>query len=201
MQQPRAIRRKKHQRARVGRAREGGLHGKQQGGVAVVVEEQVCEDECVEPRWRGRAGVGEEVGGRRPEGVPRDGDAILLRGGEPAVTDVVGQVLEQLGVGVVGYDDAAGAEEGGGEGGEAGAGAELEDGFGSEEAGGVGGVLEVGRYGGGGVPEVVALGGGALVGRDEGGWGNGRVRMGRVITHRGLWPTSRRLRVWPEARV
>jgi len=52
----------------------------------------------------------------------------------------------------------AGAEEGGGEGGEAGAGAELEDAFVGEEAGGVGGVLEVGRYAGGGVPEVVALG-------------------------------------------
>jgi hypothetical protein len=158
MQQPRAIRRKKHQRAGVGRAREGGLNGEQQSGVAVVVEEQVCEDEGVEPRWRGRAGVGEEVGGRRPESVARDGDKALLRVVEAAVADVVGQVLEELGVGVVGYDDAAGAEEGGGEGGEAGAGAELEDAFVSEEAGGVGGVLEVGRYGGGGVPEVVALG-------------------------------------------
>jgi len=162
MQQPRAIRREEHERARVRRAREGGLHGKQQGGVAVVVEEQVCEDEGVEPRWRKSR---EEVRGRRPESVARNGDAILLREGQAAVTDVEAQVLEQLGVGVVCYDDVAGAEEGGREGGEAGAGAEFQDAFVGEEAGGVAGVLEVGRYGGGGVPEVVALWvGGGLIG-------------------------------------
>lgn len=90
MQQPRAIRREEDERAGVGRAREGGPHGEQQGGVAVVVEEQVCEDERVEPRWGGRVGVGEEVRGRRPESVARDGNAALLCEGEAAVVDVEG---------------------------------------------------------------------------------------------------------------
>ena len=90
MQQPRAIRREEDERARVGRARQGGPHGEQQGGVAVVVEEQVCEDEGVEPRWGGRGGVGEEGRGRRPESVARDGDAALVCEGEAAVADVVG---------------------------------------------------------------------------------------------------------------
>lgn len=55
-----------------------------------MVEEQVCEDEGVEPRWGGRGGVGEEGRGRRPESVARDGDAALVCEGEAAVADVVG---------------------------------------------------------------------------------------------------------------
>lgn len=125
----------------------------------MVVEEQVREDERVEFR-SGRGKVGEEGLGGRPEGVAGDADAVLLGEGQAAVRDVVGEVREEVGVGVVGYDDVAGAEDGGHEGGEAGAGAELEDGVGGEEAGCVWGVLQVGCYGGGGVPEVVALWGG-----------------------------------------
>lgn len=55
--------------------------------------------------------------------------------------DVVREVGQQGGVGVVGYADGASTEDAGGEGGEAGAGAELEDGAVVEQAGCVRGVL------------------------------------------------------------
>jgi len=91
--------------------------------------------------------------------VARDGYKVLLEVGQAAVVEVEGEVLDEVGVGVVGYEDFAGAEDGGDEGGQAGSGAELEDGVVGDEARCVGGVLEVGGYRVGGVPEVVALGG------------------------------------------
>lgn len=71
------------------------------------------------------------------------------------MVDVVLQVLDQVGVGVVCHDDVRGAFYCARETGEAGPGAELEDGFVEDEGGGV--LFDVGCEGSAGVPEVVAL--------------------------------------------
>jgi hypothetical protein len=84
-----------------------------------------------------------------------------------AVRNVEAEVVDELGIRVVGDDDAGGTVESADEAGEACASTEFEDGFVSDEGRRVG--FEVGGGCAAGVPEVVALGGvsgWSLIGND-----------------------------------
>lgn len=152
-QKPRPIRCEKHQRPRVLAALEHLLHSRHQLPVLGVIEEQIGQDEDIEPLLAFRKASDQLIRLRAPE-ESISLDVSWLRQ-QRAVVDVVLQVLHEFGVRIVGDDDVSGPVDRADETGQAGAGAELEHRFVADERASVG--LEVRRERAPGVPEEVAL--------------------------------------------